>query len=390
MIYGFAANSVASDHLDTPTVIANPQADIGDVFAWTSPNGRQLNLIMTIVGHSFSDRIQYVLHVDSGKQFGRTTASTSIVCGFQASSLVDCKAGTADSARGDASNPQGLQGRNHRFRVFAAPRDDPFFNNVRGTRAAYQVAAKALRNGAAADAAGCPAFDDATSASIFEEWRHTDHGPPENFLAGWQSSALVISIDLDVVAKGGKILAIWGATVSHGERLDRAARPLTGNALLGTLATEDLSNELKVSYNAANPATSARFIPEIEQGLALYDAFDGRCGNQLLADQNAKPAARYQRLATVLADDRLWVNGESTVCTQFFAVEFASLAGQSSFAHDCGGRTPLYNAANIYRSLLVDGTVGSVSDGLDHDEREHSATVFPFLAAPDATPAAKP
>src|SRR3984893_3750529 len=108
ILVGAARASRASDHLDTPTVIANPQADIGDVFAWTSPNGRQLNLIMAIVGHSFSDRIQYVLHVDSGKQFGRTTVSTSIVCRFQASSLVDCKVGTADSARGDASNPDGL------------------------------------------------------------------------------------------------------------------------------------------------------------------------------------------------------------------------------------------------------------------------------------------
>jgi hypothetical protein len=386
---GVVGNSMASDHLDTPTVIANPQADIGDVFAWTSPNGRQLNLIMTIVGHSFSDKIQYVLHVDSGRQFGRTIASTSIICRFQVSSLVDCKAGTADSARGDASNPEGLQGRKHRFRVFAGPRDDPFFNNVRGTRAVYQVAAKALRNGAVFDAAGCPAFDHTTSASIFEEWRHTDSGPPQNFLAGWKSSALVISIDLDIVATGGKLLAIWGATVAHGKQLDRAGRPLTGNALLGTLATEDVSNRLKKAYNAANPATSARFIPEIQEGLALYDGFDGRCGNQLLAAQDAKPGARYQRLATVLADDRLWVNSESTVCTQFFAVEFASLAGQPSFAQDCGGRTPLYNAANIYRSILVDGTVGSVSDGLDHDELEHSATAFPFLAAPDATPGAK-
>jgi hypothetical protein len=387
MIYGVGGNSAASDHLDTPTVIANPQADIGDVFAWTSPNGRQLNLIMTIVGHSFSDKIQYVLHVDSGKQFGTTTASTSIVCRFQAR-MVDCRAGTADSARGDASNPEGIQGRNHRFRVFAGPRDDPFFNNVKGTRAAYEVAARALRNGAVVDAAGCPAFEHATSASIFEEWRHTDNGPPTNFLAGWQSSALVISIDLDVVAKGGRILAIWGATVSHGKQLDRAARPLTGNALLGTLATGDVSNGLKEAYNAANPATSARFIPEIEQALALYDGFDGRCGNQLLAARGEKPATRYRPLATVLADDRLWVNSRSTVCTQLLAVELASLAGQTAFAADCGGRTPLYNAANIYRSLLVDGTSASVSDGLDHDDHEHSATVFPFLAAPDTTPGA--
>jgi hypothetical protein len=36
----------ASDHLDTPTVIADPAADIGDIFAWTSSDGRRLNLVM--------------------------------------------------------------------------------------------------------------------------------------------------------------------------------------------------------------------------------------------------------------------------------------------------------------------------------------------------------
>lgn len=37
----------ASDHLDTPTVIADPRGDIGDVYAWMSPDARQLNLVMT-------------------------------------------------------------------------------------------------------------------------------------------------------------------------------------------------------------------------------------------------------------------------------------------------------------------------------------------------------
>jgi hypothetical protein len=46
----------ASDHLDTPTVIADPRADIGDVYAWMSPDSRQANLVMTIVGHTFSDK----------------------------------------------------------------------------------------------------------------------------------------------------------------------------------------------------------------------------------------------------------------------------------------------------------------------------------------------
>jgi hypothetical protein len=90
----------------------------------------------------------------------------------------------------------------------------------------------------------------------------------------------------------------------------------------------------------------------------------------------------------MLTDDRLWVNSASSVCTQLFAVELASVAAQSAMKSDCGGRTPNYNASNIWRSLLVNGTTVGVDDGLDHDEREHSATVFPFLAAPSVKPVA--
>jgi len=201
----------ASDHLDTPTVIADPAADIGDVFAWMSSDGRRLNLAMTIVAHRFSDRLQYVFHIDSGARFGETTATTSIVCRFDAANAAECWAGDADYVRGDASRSVGVDGQNRRFRVFAGLRDDPFFNNVKGTRAALGTAAVALQGGATADADGCPRFDTATSQSILDRWRHTDGGPATNFLAGWKSAALVISIDLGVVDKGGKLLAVWGA-----------------------------------------------------------------------------------------------------------------------------------------------------------------------------------
>jgi hypothetical protein len=180
------------------------------------------------------------------------------------------------------------------------------------------------------------------------------------------------------------MLAIWGATATSDRQLDRAGRPLTGNALLGTLADEDVSNKLKEEYNAATPATSARFIQEIQKSLGLYDSFDGHCGNQLLVDRQAEPSLRYRPLATLLADDRLWVNSASGVCTQLFAVELANLAGRHELLTDCGGRSPNYDAVNIYRSLLADASNNSVDDGVHRDERVHSATVFPFLAAPDA------
>jgi hypothetical protein len=379
---GGGCSARASDHLDTPSVTANPQADIGDVYAWTSYNGRQLNLVMTLVGHSFSDRIQYVFHVDSGKRFGHTTQTTDIACRFPAANRTECNVGAADSAAGDATRPEGLEGRHGRFRVFTGLRDDPYFNNVKGTRAAYQVAATALRNGAAVDAAGCPSFDRSTSQAILDQWRHTDGGSGTNFLAGWTVSAIVVSVDLPLVTHGGKLVAIWATTSAGSRQIDRAARPLTGGALLGTLASEELSNLLKEEYNVASPTTAAAFVPEIEKGLELYDAFDGKCGNQWLARGDGASAARYEVLAKLLADDRLWVDTESTICTQLFAVELAHLSGQSAAAIDCGGRTPRYNASNVYRSLLVDGTTTSVDDGVDHDDRDHSETEFPFLAAP--------
>src|SRR5579863_4273083 len=127
----FGRLASASDHLDTPTVIADPAADIGDIFGWTSSDGRRLNLVMDIVAHDFSDRLQYVFHVDSGEHFGKTTATTLIVCRFDVAHKLECWIGGADYVRGDAGNTSGIEGKNRRFRLFAGLRDDPFFNNVK-------------------------------------------------------------------------------------------------------------------------------------------------------------------------------------------------------------------------------------------------------------------
>lgn len=206
-----AGPAAASDHLDTPTVIADPAADIGDVYAWMAPDHRQLNLVMTVVGHRFSDRLHYAFHIGSGPQFGATTAETVVLCRFDVAGAAECWAGDADYARGDASQPAGLSGQRHRFRVFAGPRDDPFFNNVKGTREALTVVGDALAS-APRDAAGCPAFDYATSCAILDRWAHASGGPAVNTLAGWTSSALVVSVDLDVVDAGGPMLAVWAGT----------------------------------------------------------------------------------------------------------------------------------------------------------------------------------
>ena len=375
-----AAPARASDHLDTPSVIADPRADIGDIFAWTSPDSRRLNLVMAIVGHGFSKDLAYVFHVESGARLGKTTRATTISCRFSGQEI-HCAAG-GDEVRGDAGRPEGLVSRRQSFRVFAGPRDDPFFNNVRGTREAYDFAAAALKAGAPLDEAGCPAFDRATSAGILDRWRHTRGGPAQNLLAGWTPASLVVSIDLAAVSRGGKLLAVWGETVGPAGRVDRMGRPLTGNALLATLEPEAVSDALKEAYNHATPATSDAFVPEIEKTLGLYDGFDGECGDAMIADRSAG-ASRYLNLAILLADDRLWINSAGVRCTALFAAELATLAGRRDLAGDCGGRTPTYDAVDVYRSLLATGRPTGVDDGVDHDDHDHSETQFPFLAAPD-------
>lgn len=345
-----AAGAQASDHLDTPSVIADPQADIGDFYGWMSPDGKSLNMVMDIVGRSFSDRLDYVFHIDSGPRFGATPVSLTITCRFP-DGTVRCE-GPSD------------------MRVFAGPRDDPFFNNVKGTREAYKVA-RAVQP--SFDKAGCPAFDRATVDGISEQFRHTDGGPAINFLKGWPTSAIVISLGIAEAAKGGPVLALWSATATREKQIDRLARPLSKNALIGLFKPDGEADALKEDYNLATPATAQRFIPEMERALALYDGFDGICGNQLMAGPQGP--GRYHKLAALLADDRLWVDSRAKVCSRFMAVE-------RGIEGDCGGRPPSMNAANIWRSLLVDGADSGFDDGLDQDETPPSDSVFPFLAPP--------
>jgi hypothetical protein len=168
--------------------------------------------------------------------------------------------------------------------------------------------------------------------AVRDQWRHTDGGPAQNLLANWTASAIVVSVDLDAVAKGGPILAVWGKTVSPKRALDRMARPFVGNTLLGAapFSTDAASRDLRQRYNAVTPATSAVYAAQIEKSLAMHDGLDVldcQCGNQPLADKAADLSTRYRMLARVFADDRLWVNSAAHVCTQFFAVELAALAG---------------------------------------------------------------
>jgi hypothetical protein len=147
--------------------------------------------------------------------------------------------------------------------LFAGLRDDPFFNNVKGSRAAFDLAAATLKQGVPRDAAGCPAYTPGQTAAILDRWRHTDGGPARNFLAGWTPASIVLSVDLSLLDRGGPVLAVWADTTVDDVRIDRMGRPLTGNGLLAHLGSDEEADAYKLAYNAATPETAAQFVPVI-------------------------------------------------------------------------------------------------------------------------------
>jgi hypothetical protein len=167
-----------------------------------------------------------------------------------------------------------------------------------------------------------------------------------------------------------------------GAPVERIGRPLTANALIGPLAPDDVSDRRKEEYNRAPPADWPRFAADIQLSLGFYDGLDGKCGNQWLVHPQAEPARRYQPLAKVLADDRLWIDSTSKVCTRYLAVELTALSAPGAPSGDCGGRTPNVDANDVFRSLLTMGATSGVDDGVSEDDHVHSTAGFPFLAAP--------
>lgn len=171
----FAHELKAADHLDSATTLAPlPLADINDVYAWMTPDGQKVNLVMTISPgdngtRHFSPGVQYVFHVTSKAGLGVGQAGgteTRIICTFASDLAAKCWIGdnpVKDYVEGDPTSIEGITSFDAKVRMFAGRRSDPFFFNLQGFRDA--VAAVKATGGITLDAAGCPNNVDATAAA---------------------------------------------------------------------------------------------------------------------------------------------------------------------------------------------------------------------------------
>lgn len=215
-----SGRSPAADHRDGSDVRNEPSADINDLYAWMSPDARHVNLVMTVFPFAsslaeFSNSVQYVFHTASADSFGGNERSTDIICTFESDQSIDCWIGDDRRLSGDASGTAGLESNDGRVRVFAGPRNDPFFFNLGGFRATTD-AVVAAAGGLDFDAAGCPLLDAGTSnALVMQLQSDADGSPATDDFAGANVLALVVSIDKDLLVDNGSILSVWASTHSR-------------------------------------------------------------------------------------------------------------------------------------------------------------------------------
>ena len=208
----------AADHIDSPAAVAEPAADISDLYAWTNADADKLNLIMNVFpfageDSAFSTAVQYAFHVNSSAGFGEAQSETLVLCQWYAADGIECWAGD-EYVAGDPSDPAGLVSDSGKLRVFAGRRNDPFFFELTGFNETVKavIAAGQLP----ADDEGCPTLDaDTQSALVGQLQSGADGAEASDTLAGASILSLAVQVDTDVVDAGGPVLGVWAST--HGK-----------------------------------------------------------------------------------------------------------------------------------------------------------------------------
>lgn len=165
-----------------------------------------------------------------------------------------------------------------------------------------------------------------------------------------------------------------------GTQIDRFGRPAINTAANHTFELDAAKkNAAKDAWNAnGDPATWAAYTADVAASIAVIDSLDTVCGNQVFAAP-AAAAGRYNTLAGVLADDRIWLKTDAASNNVYLAVE--ANATNLIPNMDGGGRKLDFDVIDASYSLLAIGKVSGVGDGVDADA-DTKGEAFPYLAAP--------
>jgi hypothetical protein len=216
-LFTAAAGALAADHIDAPATTADPAADITDLYAWMSSDGKSVELALDVVpfatsSSKFSDAVTYAIHVNSSSGYGKTQTETLVICQFDTAQNIQCWVGDGEYVTGDASKTAGIQSASGKVKVFAGLRNDPFFFELDGFKKAVSTV-DAAEGSLQFDGSGCAMLSAATSNTLVGQLMHEPDGTaPKDTFAGKNVLAIVLEIDKSILTPGGSALGVWAST----------------------------------------------------------------------------------------------------------------------------------------------------------------------------------
>jgi hypothetical protein len=207
--------------------MANPTADINDVFSWMDGNNQVLAMTSNPGATSttlFDNTVQYVFHTASAIAFTGavpTSGGVDVIVTFSgtaAPQTFQAWVGT-DYVTGPTGGTTGTTSADGKIQVWAGPVADPFFFNLDGFHTAVADVVSnepALVAGNAFNDAGCPTLPSGTGAALVAQLAHnpTDGTPVDHF-ATLNGMGIVVKVDKTLLAlNGNAYVSVWGATYS--------------------------------------------------------------------------------------------------------------------------------------------------------------------------------
>jgi hypothetical protein len=373
-----------SDHISGPRALADPIADITDVYAFPSPErpGHLVLVVNTLPfakpTDAFSDGLIYRFRL---RPLTASAASDPVPfvaglpefvfdCVFSAPARAD--GGQRVDQLGSCSTPTGetvsahvneeRDGSPRGVRVFAGPRWDPFIMDA-------PAALKTI-------ATGKLAFTD----------------PGSIFLDGKNVLSLVVEVD-SALLDGVGLVGVVAETLTRGTfnvRIERVGRPEVKNMMLAMKQFDPVNRDLEIRdlYNMEDAfhlgeAYRGAYRARLNANLAFWDGLDGK--TDWFLDLNGEHPLTSLVLADFLVVDLTKPYAEHG---SFLEIELSKRRGK---AHEtCGGRALNDDVMDtIFTQLVNAGNGPIIRDGVDHASRLASHS-FPYLASPNPEPPEPP
>src|SRR5215217_6817931 len=373
-----------SDHISGPRALADPIADITDVYAFPSPERPgHLVLVMNTLPFAqpydlLSDGLVYRFRLrpltagapDDSAPFAIGAQELALDCVFSTPVSADGpqhaeQEGTCTTPAGETvgfrvNDPDGASG--HGVRVFAGARWDPFFMDA-------PAALKTI-------ATGKLAFTD----------------PGSIFMDGKNVLSLVLEIDTALL-DGAQLVGVVAETLTRGSlnvRIERVGRPEVKNLMLAPKQFDPVNRDLEIRdlYNMEDAFHLAdgylgAYRARLNANLAFWDGLDGKA-DWCTGDNGSHPLTDLV-LADFLVVD---VTKPYVEHGSFLEIELAARRGEAHVT--CGGRTLNDDVMDtIFTQLVNAGNGPVIRDGVDRSSRPGTRT-FPYLAEPNPDPPEPP